>query len=64
MSQKAALSLYGLSICSCWLARIEIQFGLISIMFIEQIDGLVQERRNFIANTLELGLSYTEPWNC
>ena len=26
------------------------------------IDGLVQERRNSIANALELGLSYTNPW--
>ena len=64
MSQKAALSLYGLSICSYWLARIKIQFGLISIMIIEQIDGLVQERCNSITNTLELGLSYTKPWKC
>ena len=27
-----------------------------------QIDGLVQERPNSIANTLELGLSCTYPW--
>ena len=28
------------------------------------IDGLVQERRNSIANTLELRLSCTEPTTC
>ena len=29
-----------------------------------QIDGLVQERRNSIANALELRLSYTNPSQC
>ena len=28
----------------------------------EDIDGLVQERRNSIANALELRLSCTNPW--
>ena len=27
----------------------------------KHVDGLVQERRNFIANALELRLSYTKP---
>ena len=28
------------------------------------IDGLVQERHNSIANALELRLSYTNPYRC
>ena len=41
------------------------QDGLISIvwhgLYIQHIDGLVQERRNSIANALELRLSWTNP---
>ena len=33
-----------------------------SVMSIEYIDGLVQERHNSIANTLELWLSCTSHW--
>ena len=31
-------------------------------MYKKQVDGLVQERRNSIANALELHISCTNPW--
>ena len=36
-------------------------YMLVCIVSFHQIDGLVQERRNSIANALELRLSYTNP---
>ena len=53
----------GLDLCRhmAWLSRDDLTHSGLNSMAINHIDGLMQERRNSIANALELRLSCTKP---